>query len=344
MKHIVLLILLTFGVWAQEINDKYQDSLKITRLAMMEKTHQLVAGDNNGIIHFLTPDPLEETRSFKAHDSEITQIVFPENEQFFFTTAKDKTIKQWATKTLKLIHTYEGHDNIVSHIDVTPDGETLVSGDDQLNICFWDIENFTLEKLLSKDIILKTLECSYYEGFSIPFDPKTYNDKFLGLKIIQDKLFFLDDRRLFIYTKQGQKIKEYCASGYFSSEQQLSKDKKQLFGSGKFGLYVIDINSLETKYLIKQQSIPNFVLTNETMPITGLINTSSNTLHKIVIYGEDKPLDFEIIQNFFSIKKKITSNMIVANNVFYAGTIDGRIEALNLLSGNSNLMNKSQTK
>lgn len=313
MKYIILIILLTLGVWAQEMNDKQQDSLKITRLAMMEKNHQLVAGDNNGIIHFLTPDPLEETRSFKAHDSEITQIVFPENEQFFFTTAKDKTIKQWDTKTLKLVHTYKGHESIVSHIDVTPDGKVLASLDMNFSVALWGTRSYRLENKI--DIYSHNEEC-YYESFPVPCTGNhtildwMYYDYF-DIKISSNaKKIIATDGRLYIFDVEHMKIlnKYYPHKHHHFSNIVYSKNSENMYATDNKSIFVINGNN--------QNSI------DINLSVQNITIDASNT--KIVGFSYDHPNKmklkrFDIERNMllpdisFS-QDEINSNPLLHNN------------------------------
>lgn len=125
---------------------KIEGTTFITRLAAMEKKNLLLVGDSNGVIRLLTLNTLQEIKSFKAHDTEITQIIFPDDERFFFTTAKDKTVKQWDVQTYNLIYVYQGHESIVSHIDISPDGSKLVSMDRNLTAYYWNISSSSIMK------------------------------------------------------------------------------------------------------------------------------------------------------------------------------------------------------
>ncbi|MCA2659044.1 MAG: WD40 repeat domain-containing protein [Microcystis sp. M049S2] len=52
----------------------------------------------------------------------------------------DKTIKLWNVETGKEIRTLKGHDDLVTSVNFSPDGKTLVSGSWDKTIKLWNVE------------------------------------------------------------------------------------------------------------------------------------------------------------------------------------------------------------
>jgi len=59
--------------------------------------------------------------------------------RFIVTCGSDKLLKAWDAKTGKLLQTFTGHDSPVKGAVILADNKTLISGDENMTIKYWDI-------------------------------------------------------------------------------------------------------------------------------------------------------------------------------------------------------------
>lgn len=79
-------------------------------------------------------------RVMTAHtNTTLTHALFSRYGESFFTTAVDKTIKQWDSKTLNLMGTMTGHTSTVNELAISPKGDKLVSASSDGTVRIWEL-------------------------------------------------------------------------------------------------------------------------------------------------------------------------------------------------------------
>jgi translation initiation factor 3 subunit I len=74
--------------------------------------------------------------ALKGHSRPITRVRLNQEGDILFSCAKDKHVCVWYTENGERIGTYEGHNGMISDIDVSWDTKTLVSasGDQKMMV------------------------------------------------------------------------------------------------------------------------------------------------------------------------------------------------------------------
>ncbi len=76
--------------------------------------------------------------TFKSAENSVLSVAISPDGQIIASNS-DRTIKLWNLSTGESIATLNGHSQKVNVVDITPDGETLVSGSDDNTIKVWNI-------------------------------------------------------------------------------------------------------------------------------------------------------------------------------------------------------------
>lgn len=69
----------------------------------------------------------------------VTSLSFSKSGRLMFTSYEDKKIIVWDTLTAKVAQTLSGHENSVSHVQVSPDGCAIVSGSWDTTLRIWAV-------------------------------------------------------------------------------------------------------------------------------------------------------------------------------------------------------------
>lgn len=74
---------------------------------------------------------------FDGHKETVTSLMFHPNGHEFFSSSWDKTIMEWDVISKQRVRTYYGHEGGINTIDVSSDGEYVVSGGYDAAIRLW---------------------------------------------------------------------------------------------------------------------------------------------------------------------------------------------------------------
>lgn len=358
MKYIILIVLLTLGVWGEQTiplspsgivvtegfpeRPKIEGTILITRLAAMEKKNLLIVGDSNGMIRFLTLDTLQEIKSFKAHDTEITQIVFPEDERFFFTTAKDKTVKQWDAQTCNLMYVYGGHDYTVSYIAVTTDGMKLASGDINMSVILYNTVNHEMTYKFTRDRLQENFIHVPYSKTSDIDNYFYYIGSFLN-SIAFDKngqnLFLLSPYQVTVIdVKQNQIIKRVFPKNkrMNTGEFITTNNPNKIFW--KFFLKLIEINTDTLKDNLRSSEIAPLFYKGHDPACTNSswIDKNESKIVSGCLYGKSLyryTLERESIMETLTMETPITSNLVFVGEDILVGDNYNTISVIDFESG-----------
>lgn len=162
MKHIILLILLTLGVWAEEIGVPFADYVNSdTKISALTATKDgktiFTAG---GGLHRIELNPIKVTFGVNvgidsretvtyingekhigsiSKGTAVNHIALSPDEHIVVTCGSDKLLKSWDAKNGKLLQTFIGHNSPVKSAVILSDNKTLISGDENMTIKYWDI-------------------------------------------------------------------------------------------------------------------------------------------------------------------------------------------------------------
>lgn len=85
-------------------------------------------------------------------------ILFAPEGDALFSCSRDKTVKQWDISTGYCKRTWSGHENWVRRLDLTKDGQTLVSASDDQSVIVWHIQKEApLLRFFAHDNVIEAL-------------------------------------------------------------------------------------------------------------------------------------------------------------------------------------------
>jgi WD40 repeat protein len=108
---------------------------------------------------------------FKGHENGVKSIAISNN--LLVSASKDQTIKIWDINAEAEIRTCYGHDNDVTSVSFSPDGNQAISGDLDGNIILWNISDcqvvhkFTTAATEVKSVAWSMKVLTYYQGIII---------------------------------------------------------------------------------------------------------------------------------------------------------------------------------
>ena len=142
----------------------------------------------------------------------LNHVAFSPDGKILAAGGTDNTVKLWDVNTQSLLHTFEGHTNIVWTVKFSPNGKILASGASDNTIKIWDVD---------AQHLLDTFEGHSNEVLGIAFSP---NSKMLASAADESiKIWDMNTRRL-LHTFRGHS--RPSESGEFSTA--LSPDGKIL--------------------------------------------------------------------------------------------------------------------
>jgi WD40 repeat protein len=107
----------------------------------------LLAGTNDGVVHVLDIDSIEELKQFKFHDGGTATLGLSADRKLVITGCDDGIVKVWQIASGKQIHSVQADETAVSAVALAPDGKVLATGDPGGHIRLWDLNKGT-ERLL----------------------------------------------------------------------------------------------------------------------------------------------------------------------------------------------------
>jgi WD40 repeat protein len=75
------------------------------------------------------------------HSGEVYAVAFSpiDDGRLIATAGEDSAVKVWDSRTGKLIHSFRGHEGLVSSLAFSRDGHHLVSGSRDTTVKVWDV-------------------------------------------------------------------------------------------------------------------------------------------------------------------------------------------------------------
>lgn len=343
MKHIILIILLAIGVWAQEVGVPFvpeaitentssmitPKGTYISHLSYLEKKKLLIAGDSKGVVSLITLSPLQKIREIKVHDTTITAMTVTPDEKYLITAGQDNSLKLWEIDTKKLVKVFENLDTPIFGVTVTPDNKTLITVDACVNLVYWDLES----RKMVKKITVNSLR-GFPENLDLCVSYKKRKDSsFRDLKISHDGRYIAiaGNPWLIIWdSTQNQIIRTIdITCKYFNGNIEFSKDDKSILFASQFkpdingdlwcgtGLKLASYHFLEDRYFTQILPIGNtFALDEKGYRV---ISYSKNYLGIVKNFQSD-------VGNQISTNMPPTSNIILNNDLFIVGFDNGVIK------------------
>jgi len=247
MKHIILIILLTLGIWAEEVGVPYVPEIiydgsknfpsnnHISHLQYVNSENMLISGDNNGTVSFISLSPLRVVKQIHAHEGSITAMTLTPDNKYVITSGEDKTLKLWDIKSYVQVGKFDTKNIPIYGAVVTHDGKRLITADICSNISYWDMKTF--EKKGEYPLEEQCLQ--YYKK-----RPTTVSLMFQDMKLSHDS------KRVAIANSRRISFNRYPDEDIFI----IDIVKNQLVSSGWIGgevLYAGDIAfSNDDKYII----------------------------------------------------------------------------------------------
>ena len=99
-------------------------------------------------------------RRLETPGSWVLQMDYLPDGQHMAVADANRTAMVWDIQTGEVLHTYEGHEGIVSSVAVSPDGKKLLSGSWDSTAILWDIENGAILQTLAHDGSVTQVEFS----------------------------------------------------------------------------------------------------------------------------------------------------------------------------------------
>ncbi len=138
-------------VWSYSDSKLLFDSLEhqdiIATLTIQNKT--IFSGSWDKIAKIWELETGKLIHSLEGHQSAVTTVAFPPNDQQALTASHDATAKLWNATTGKLIHTFKGHTASITQASFTPDGSKILTASNDTTLKIWDTATGQLIQTLS---------------------------------------------------------------------------------------------------------------------------------------------------------------------------------------------------
>ncbi len=98
-------------------------------------------GGRNTVIIWDVESGAESLTLWGEHSGEVYAVAFSpvDDGRLIATAGEDSAVKVWDSHTGKLIHSFRGHEGLVSSLAFSPDGERLISGSRDKTVKVWDM-------------------------------------------------------------------------------------------------------------------------------------------------------------------------------------------------------------
>ncbi len=110
--------------------DLFPVETPLSSAAFMPDSKHLLTGawDGRLLVWDVTQSPPKLIQSFHEHSTHVSNIAVPLHGDVFATTSADRTVNLWDLTTRKHLVRLRGHTREVWALDISPDGQTVVSG------------------------------------------------------------------------------------------------------------------------------------------------------------------------------------------------------------------------
>ena len=114
-------------------------------LALTADGRHVAGGTDDGDVGVWDVSTGKYTYASKAHNDKIRQVQFAATGNQLFTASGDRTVKLWEvdfdeTPTLRMAHTFLGHDGAIFGLDLSPDGMRMASTAFDGRTKVWDLK------------------------------------------------------------------------------------------------------------------------------------------------------------------------------------------------------------
>jgi WD40 repeat protein len=343
MKHIILLILLTLGVWGQEVGVPFvpeaipenttsmivPKGTYISHLSYLEKKKMLIAANSKGVVSFITLSPLQKIAEIKAHDTSITAMTVTPDEKYLITAGQDAGLKLWEIESKQFLGIFETHGMPILGLVVTPDSKRLITVDACVDLVYWDL----VSKKMVKKITVNSLR-GFPENTDLCVSYKKRNiSAFRNLKISHDGRYIAiaGNPWLIIWDiKQNKVIRTIdITCKYFNGNIEFSMNDKSILFASQFkpdidgnlwcgtGLQLASYHFLDNRYFTQILPMGNtFTLDEKGF---RFISYSKNYLGIVKNFQSD-------VGNQIPTNSPPTSNIILYNDLFMVGFDNGVIK------------------
>jgi WD40 repeat protein len=98
-------------------------------------------GEENTVIIWDMETSVDRLTLEGEHSGEVYTLAFSPDEggRWLATAGEDSAVKIWDSHTGEFIHSFRGHEGLVSSLAFSPDGERLVSGSRDKTVKVWDM-------------------------------------------------------------------------------------------------------------------------------------------------------------------------------------------------------------
>jgi WD40 repeat protein len=188
MKHIILLILLTLGVWAQEVGvpyvkpDKHLSGAAGDYYSFVLNGNGILFFDGNKNIHLLdlvngnmdrctTDKSLQD--NYEMFDMPYSFATMNAFGNIMYLSLSDK-LELWdmvhwqKIKEVRMPHNFIGETEVMAKLQISQDGKTMISAGEERNIYLWDLKDMTIHSILRGSDISSSPNAKYetLQGFS----------------------------------------------------------------------------------------------------------------------------------------------------------------------------------
>jgi WD40 repeat protein len=116
-------------------------SSKLRSITSSDELNRVAVGGNDGLIHILEPEMLNELHTIEAK-SEIYSLAFHPLKPVLISGHKDAHLRFWNTEDWSLIREIPAHNFAIYDIAFSPDGHRCASASFDKTLKVWSAENF----------------------------------------------------------------------------------------------------------------------------------------------------------------------------------------------------------